>query len=103
VDILYVDKGIHFLEFAVLAVLLFFGYSKSLAAKIKVKAFLTFMSAALLAIADEIHQYFVPGRESDVLDVAADSAGIIFGIFLFWYFTQKGKLKTLVEKDNRRI
>jgi VanZ family protein len=36
------------------------------------------MTVILWGISDEIHQYFVPGRDSSVLDVVADTVG--FGI-----------------------
>jgi len=101
VGVPHFDKGAHFLEFAVLAVLLFFGYFKSSGADLKIKAFLAFITAIILAIADEIHHYFVPGRESDVLDVMADGAGIIFGLFLFWYFSRRIKLRATSNKSRK--
>jgi len=102
IDMPHFDKGIHLLEFAVLAILIFFGYFKSLGTTIKTKAVLTFITATILAISDEIHHYFVPGRESDILDVAADVVGIIFGLFLFWYFTRRVKLKFLAENSSKK-
>jgi VanZ family protein len=101
-DVPHFDKGIHFLEFAFLAILIFFGYFKSLAITLKTKAVLTFITTTLLAISDEIHHYFVPGRESDILDVAADIGGIIFGLFLFWYFSRRVKLKILAEGSSKK-
>jgi VanZ family protein len=101
VGVPHFDKGAHFLEFTVLAVLLFFGYFKSIGADLKIKAFFTFITATLLAIADEIHHYFVPGRESDILDVIADVGGIIFGLFLFWYFSRRIRLKIFNNKSKR--
>ena len=101
IDMAHFDKGIHFLEFAVLAILLFWGYFKSLGANIKIKALLTFSTATILAISDEIHHYFVPGRESEILDVAADVGGIIFGLFLFWYLSRRIKHKILANNSRR--
>jgi len=37
----------------------------------------------LFGISDEIHQYFVPGRVSDVMDLIADSIGIGLGLLVF--------------------
>lgn len=36
---------------------------------------------ASYALSDEIHQYYVPGRESDIADFIADVAGIIISYF----------------------
>ena len=35
--------------------------------------------ATLYRVTDEIHQYFVPPRTPDILDVAADAAGALAG------------------------
>lgn len=42
---------------------------------------LTIIVGFLFAISDEIHQYFVPGRTADVLDVLVDWAGISLSLF----------------------
>ena len=46
------------------------------------KITLSFLIGAIYAITDEIHQFFVPGRSSSMLDVFIDSVGIIIGIIL---------------------
>lgn len=102
VGVPHFDKGAHFLEFVVLAIFVFFGYSKSSRTGLRMKAFLTFITATVLAIADEIHHYFVPGRESDILDVFADVGGIIFGLFVFWYFSRRIRLKIFNNKSRRK-
>lgn len=35
------------------------------------------------AITDEIHQFFVPGRSAQILDVGIDTAGVITGIIIY--------------------
>ena len=35
--------------------------------------------ATLFGVTDEIHQYFVPGRQADVFDVVADAVGALAG------------------------
>ncbi|NIM90116.1 MAG: hypothetical protein GTO17_04125 [Candidatus Aminicenantes bacterium] len=102
VGVPHFDKGAHFLEFTVLVILVFFGYSKSSTAGMRMKAFLTFITATGLAIADEIHHYFVPGRESDILDLTADVGGIVFGLFLFWYLSRRIRLKIFINKSRRK-
>jgi len=44
--------------------------------------------AMLIAIGygafDEVHQWFVPGRNADVLDLLADSAGVAAAVVVCW-------------------
>ena len=37
---------------------------------------------SLYGVTDEVHQYFIPSRSSDLMDVIADSIGSIIGIIL---------------------
>ena len=37
----------------------------------------------LFGISDEFHQYFVPGRFTDVMDLVADTIGICLGLLVF--------------------
>ena len=36
------------------------------------------------AVSDEIHQSYVPGRDSDPVDVLVDCCGIAFALWLSW-------------------
>jgi len=38
----------------------------------------------IVAIADEIHQAYVPGRDASITDVLLDLAGIILVLFFFF-------------------
>src|SRR5262245_47201122 len=44
--------------------------------------------AMLIAIGygafDEVHQWFVPGRNADVLDLLADGAGVVAAVVVCW-------------------
>jgi VanZ family protein len=40
---------------------------------------LTFLAGVLYGASDEVHQRFVPEREADLADLAADSAGALLG------------------------
>jgi len=42
--------------------------------------------ALIVAIADEIHQAYVPGRDASVTDVFLDMVGISLALFLFFRF-----------------
>lgn len=74
------DKGVHFVEFAMLAIFNAYALAHSLRTP-------SVLRVALIAIAmttiwgyiDEVHQAFVPGRTSDAVDLLADFLGSIAG------------------------
>jgi VanZ family protein len=66
-------KTFHLIEYATLAVLLFFAYKKYKYAII---------TAYLYAISDELHQSFIPGRSCKFTDTLIDLTGIIIGIII---------------------
>ena len=72
------DKVAHFGAYAVLGALLAFAADRSrtpLAAAV--------LLGVLYGASDEIHQMYVPGRSPDVLDWAADAAGVITACYLY--------------------
>ncbi len=70
------DKAIHLIEYGVLSVLFFISLRKSAPGyNIKAAAVLAIVFSGLYGISDEIHQYFVPGRDSSIGDVTADFIG----------------------------
>jgi VanZ family protein len=90
VDIFFLDKVIHFVEFGILGFLLsigFFAHNISL----KNKFYFVLIIGSVLAVLDEIHQVFVPLRVMDPLDLAADVLGVCLGFFAFNYFYKKNK------------
>jgi len=52
-----------------------------------------------VAIADEIHQAYVPGRDASVTDVLLDMVGISLALFLFFQFL---KIKTSLIRGRKR-
>lgn len=64
------------------------------------KIICSFLTGALYASTDEIHQLFVPGRSGMIKDVLIDSLGIITGILIYIIvinlikFIFKNRLKT---------
>jgi len=98
VDILFFDKIVHLLEFAILGFLLSFGYIISLNSPLRIKATSTFLTGILLGVLDEIHQYFVPRRSTDILDWVADVAGVLAGLFIFIYLSRKTRAKIWLDK-----
>ena len=83
------DKVAHLIEFLLLGLLLSLGYFNAFQFSTAVKSVLVFLTGLPLAVLDEIHQLFVPGRSSDVRDAIADSAGIICGILVYLYLARR--------------
>jgi len=69
----------HFVEYAVLAGLLWWGISHLLANG-RIRVLVVLGVALVYAISDEWHQSFVPGRTPDVWDVVVDMIGAMAGI-----------------------
>jgi VanZ family protein len=73
------DKVYHLLEYCVFGFLLMRS-GQDFQGSVKYPLFLlVFLAGTLYAASDEIHQYFVPGRECDVWDFTADVIGILLG------------------------
>jgi VanZ family protein len=98
IDILFLDKAIHLCEFALLGLLLSFGYFMTLKSPLPVKALLTICSGIILGGLDEFHQYFIPRRSTEFYDVIADAIGILIGLFLYYYFSRTVPGRILAEK-----
>ena len=86
-DVPFKDKGVHVIEYGTLAVLSAYAISRSwprlgLLRALSWAAALTFSWGYL----DELHQAFVPGRDSDALDVLADTIGAFAGTTCFGLF-----------------
>ena len=95
-DILNFDKLNHLIEYIFYAMTLFLAYSNAKSEKIvKYAGLLTILTGLLFGITDEIHQIFVPGREFSMLDYAADTLGILLGVFIYTKFG----LAAILKKD----
>lgn len=83
------DKGIHVTEYGALAVMYAYAILKTWPAQWWLR---TLLFAALLTFAwgylDELHQAFVPGRNSDAMDLLADLIGALLGSAGFFAFTR---------------
>jgi len=66
-------KTLHLLEYATLAILIFYALLKKKE---------TIIFAYLYALSDEIHQTFIVGRSGRLRDTIIDLIGIIIGLFL---------------------
>jgi VanZ family protein len=75
------DKLAHMGAYAVLGVLVVFGFAGRLPVRLTSRlAVLTVLVTTLYGVSDELHQMFVPGRSADVYDVMADAAGAIAAV-----------------------
>lgn len=86
----YIDKILHFIAYAVLGVLFFRAYrTQRFKENINLAIMLSIISSSLYGLSDEVHQYFVPSRNADIMDFFADVAGSICGVYIFNRFLLK--------------
>jgi VanZ family protein len=85
------DKIAHFLEYSVLALLVFRSYSQ-LGHKVNLtRAYLlTLLSVTLFAVLDEYYQSFVPGRTMAAGDLLMDICGA-FLVATYWWLRRRRK------------
>jgi VanZ family protein len=77
------DKLLHLAGYALLGVLFYRAYRSRWENMPARRLFwLSAASTALYGLSDELHQYFVPYRNADVMDAAADAAGGLIGAAL---------------------
>ena len=93
------DKGVHFVEYGTLGALLAHAlratYPQGRAVWMwLLAAFATVLWGAL----DEIHQAYVPGRNSDAGDLIADGIGAVVGAALYLIFHKRKAVRTLTSE-----
>lgn len=77
------DKGVHFIEYGVLAFFIAFAHAVTWPARHVSGPLMAAIATAALGLVDELHQGFVPGRFSDVYDLLADALGSLGASLLF--------------------
>jgi VanZ family protein len=88
---LVVKKAGHMAEYAILAALAFWAARRGALSAAK-RAFLwALLVAASYAVTDEMHQYFVPGRDARLLDVGFDVLGACVGLLVISRVVQAAK------------
>ena len=76
------DKVIHFVEYMVLALLFHWGLAQHSRSE-RALAFAAVVFACLaIGALDEFTQFFIPQRDSSIMDWLADAAGVIIGALL---------------------
>jgi VanZ family protein len=80
----FADKILHFGAYGLLGILFIRAY-ETLPLRINktLRVLISIGSAILYGISDEIHQYFVPFREADIMDVVANTMGSICGVYFY--------------------
>ena len=78
------DKHWHFTEYAGLSALACRAIGGGFTAVGAGAAIGGWAIASAYGVSDEVHQSFVPGRDSDVLDVLADTAGAAGAAISLW-------------------
>ena len=68
------DKIAHFIQFGILASFIYLAFRDINTSKNK-RVALAFIIALLYGVSLEIHQYFIPGRSADILDVLTNGIG----------------------------
>ncbi len=88
VNLIAFDKLIHFLEYAIFAFLIFRSVY-NISPKITLKRTLLFSALFLsfFALMDEVFQYFIPGRHSELFDFLTDIGGslVVLSLCGLWY------------------
>ncbi len=84
-DVPHMDKFLHFVVYGILGILFFRAYS-TLRIKNNVNLTIIFsiLSSGLYGISDELHQYFVPYREAELMDALANLLGSIGGVTVYF-------------------
>ena len=94
IDFKLTDKIVHFLVFGILGILTARGLVNS-NIKIIRENYISFtlIICILYGASDEIHQYYVPGRHSELLDWVADVLGILVMVWLYKIYRNHRALK----------
>jgi VanZ family protein len=85
------DKVFHAGVYGILAILLLMSLPRGPLGYDRQQIGSSVLIASLYGISDEIHQYFVPGRNSDVMDWAADTAGALIAAALLAWLSRRWK------------
>ncbi|MDD3807034.1 MAG: VanZ family protein [Candidatus Marinimicrobia bacterium] len=93
IKILSSDKIIHAGIYFIATLLIYLAIREHQVLKSNKIAWMTFIITAVYGITDEIHQYFVQGRDSNIFDFFADVVGILLGLLVVHIFRRKWQIK----------
>ena len=100
-EVRFLDKLLHFGAYALLGILFFRAY-ETLPIKDNSKLLIgiSIATATLYGISDEIHQYFVPFRNAEILDGIANTIGSICGVYFYYRWKARKKSPPFVQKSS---
>jgi VanZ family protein len=88
-DVPFGDKFLHFIGYALLGILFFRAFRASRPQiRLVVLSLLSISASTAYGISDELHQYFVPYRSADVMDVLADMVGSCMGVTAYFLMVE---------------
>ncbi|WP_024831342.1 VanZ family protein [Ruminiclostridium josui] len=93
-------KILHFTEYFILTLLVYGTITIVFKNSCK-KVFLTGAFCILYAVSDEIHQIFIPNRNSSVYDVLIDSLGVLIGTFMVYLYRKRKNSKFKNKKSEQ--
>jgi VanZ family protein len=82
------DKLFHMIAFGVLGFFLMGGMKTASNGYRTRQVWFVVALVMLYGLLDEFHQYFVPGRDADILDALADAAGSLVGAWSMYYLVK---------------
>nr|MBN2277211.1 VanZ family protein [candidate division Zixibacteria bacterium] len=88
-DIFKLDKIIHFIEYAVFAILVFRSISHLMPNRVILILGISLVLVAMFAMFDEFYQSYIPGRHSDPFDWLFDFLGATLIIVFLHYRLRK--------------
>ena len=96
-EIKFHDKIAHFFIYAILGLLISRAFLNQhrFPRWRKSHTLIALILGVLYGISDEYHQLYVPGRSADVLDVVADSLGVIAGVIIFRFKTTSQRISSI--------
>lgn len=78
----FIGRIAHMLEFTILSLLVSRAFFDPEISRIRLLS-KSLTTSGVCAAFDEVHQYFVPGRTFELLDLGLDGVGIVLGLVLF--------------------
>jgi len=79
----WIGQTMHFVEYAILAFLLYRALWKTPRVSRSKIALMSVIFGMVYALSDEIHQIFVPERTFQLVDLLTDLLGVLFGVYIY--------------------